>query len=808
MNSIKNLEELGYNVTFEAFRLEQTLENQITGRVIAEHKERYIVLTLQGEFEAEITGNMRFTAKSREELPAVGDWVSLIPYDADFAIIHQILPRFSTIKRPAVGQFGEIQIIATNIDYAFIVQAADRDFNINRLERYLTLCNSSKVSPIIVLSKTDLIDKVRHQDIIESINARIKDVPILSISNETQSGYEALKALIMKGCTYCMLGSSGVGKSTLLNNLSGKSIMKTSAISSSTNKGRHITSHRELVLLEKGGILIDNPGMREVGIADAANGLEITFDTIVQLSKSCKFKDCTHTYEVGCSVLDAVSTGVLDRASYENYLKMEKEKEYFDSTIAERRKKDKSFGKMVKNYKQQMKTLLLATLLTGSLLISAQEAEKNTISAIYKNALTSYDAYNNLNELCTKAPGRLVGSKASELAIQLLKAQVEKLNPDTVYLQKYTTPSWRCKTPAQAVVFYDSKKEVLNVINLGLSPSTPDKGISGEIVEVQSFDEMDSLGSKGLKDKIVFINKAMDNSPNQIFKSYGETVELRFSGASKASQYGASGVIIRSLATEPNDFPHTGVSHFEKGIKEVPNLSISTNDANKLSRINKQNKGVKVWIKSSTETIKAAQTANIIAEIKGSVHPEKIILFGAHMDAWFNTQGAHDDGAGCEQMIDVFRIFRTLNIKPVNTIRLVLYMDEEMYQSGAKEYAALAGREKREHIACIESDAGGALPIGFGIDSDNDNTVLSIMKQTAALVDFGIYVTDKSHAGVDIGPLKEYGYPLIGLSTNPQRYFEFHHSANDTFNQVSRREMQLGTAAIASLVYLIDKNGI
>ena len=349
------LEDFGYNNKLEQFRNENNLINFEIGRVIAEHKERYIVKTIKGEIEAEIIGNMRFTAKSREDFPAVGDWVALTIYDQDFAIIHKILPRFSIIKRQAVGQFGEIQIIATNIDYAFLVQAADRDFNINRLERYLTICHSSKVSPIILLSKTDLIDEHRISMILVNIKTRIKNIPVIAISNETQDGYGEIKTIIEKGKTYCMLGSSGVGKSTLLNNLSGKTIMRTDIISQSTNKGRHVTSHRELIILENGGILVDNPGMREVGIADSTSGLEITFDIIFRLSQSCKFKDCTHTHETGCAVLEAVEKGDIDRTSYENYLKMEREKAHFESTVAESRKKDKEFGKIVKNYKKDMK---------------------------------------------------------------------------------------------------------------------------------------------------------------------------------------------------------------------------------------------------------------------------------------------------------------------------------------------------------------------------------------------------------------------------------------------------------------------
>ena len=348
------LEDFGYTDNLEKFRIDNNLERFEIGRVITEHKERFIVKTAEGEYEAEITGNMRFTAKNREDFPAVGDWVALTTYDSDLAIIHKILPRFSIIKRQADGHFGEIQIIATNVDYAFLVQAVDRDYNINRMERYLTICNSSNVKPIIVLSKIDLINESNITEILNSIKARIKNVPFIAISNETPKGYEAIKKFIEERKTYCMLGSSGVGKSTLLNNLSGKNIMRTDKISESTNKGRHVTSNRELIILENGGILIDNPGIREVGIADTEGGLEITFDRIVRLSNNCKFQDCTHTSEIGCSVLKAVEKGDIDKASYENFIKMEREKAHFESTVIDRRKKEKTFGKMVKNYKKDI----------------------------------------------------------------------------------------------------------------------------------------------------------------------------------------------------------------------------------------------------------------------------------------------------------------------------------------------------------------------------------------------------------------------------------------------------------------------
>lgn len=349
------LEDLGYTIELENYRMKQNLDSFGVGRVISEHKERYIVKTTQNEYEAEIIGNLRFTADKRSDFPAVGDWVAISEYD-DKMLIHSVFARKTIIERQAVGKHGEKQIIATNIDFAFIVQAVDRDFNINRIERYLTICNTAGVNPMIILNKIDLIEDAELKKLVFDVRARIKQVPIFTISNENLNGIENLKETIIKGKTYCLLGSSGVGKSTLLNNLSGKQLMRTNTISSSSNKGRHVTSHRELLVLEEGGILIDNPGMREVGITDSTDGLEITFDTITKLSAECKFKDCTHTTEKGCAVIAAVESGEIDESSYENYLKMEREKEHFESTVAERHKKDKDFGKMIKDFKKERKS--------------------------------------------------------------------------------------------------------------------------------------------------------------------------------------------------------------------------------------------------------------------------------------------------------------------------------------------------------------------------------------------------------------------------------------------------------------------
>lgn len=346
------LEDLGYSDALERFRTEHGLDGHVIGRVVAEHRERYVVKSMDGDLEAEVIGKLRAEAQDRLDFPAVGDWVALKVHDPGHATIHRIFPRTSIITRKAIGEYGGTQVIATNIDHAFLVQAMDRDFNINRLERYLAITHTARVRPIIVLTKADLFAPEQVQRLMDEVQARIANVPIIALSNVTKDGCEAVRRIMEKGKTYCLLGSSGVGKSSLLNNLLGVQTLRIGSISDSTGKGRHITSHRALFVLGTGGIIIDNPGMREVGVTDVEGGLEVTFDHIAELAKNCKFTDCTHTVEIGCAVLAAVQHGEVDQASFANYQKMKNEAALFRSSVAERRKKDREFGKMVKRYKK------------------------------------------------------------------------------------------------------------------------------------------------------------------------------------------------------------------------------------------------------------------------------------------------------------------------------------------------------------------------------------------------------------------------------------------------------------------------
>ena len=342
-----SIEELGYNCELDAYRTEQHLDSFGIGRVISEHKDRYTVKTVDGEYDAEVIGNMRFAATDRHDLPAVGDWVAISEYDDHKALIHAIFPRKSIIERKAVGQLGRAQIIATNIDFGLIVQSVDRDFNINRLERYLTICNASKIEPLIVLSKVDLVEESQLEAFINQIKERLHNVRVFAISNPSLTGMDALKSELIPGCTYCLLGSSGVGKSTLINTLAGDRLMETGEINQQIERGKHVTSHRELIVLDR-GILIDNPGMREVGMTQVSDGLEKTFDDIVELARECKFHDCTHSSERDCAVLNAIEQGELDPEKVANYKKMERERMYFESDALERKKKDKDLGKLIK----------------------------------------------------------------------------------------------------------------------------------------------------------------------------------------------------------------------------------------------------------------------------------------------------------------------------------------------------------------------------------------------------------------------------------------------------------------------------
>jgi ribosome biogenesis GTPase len=350
------LEDIGYSEFFDLKWKSLKLEDSSVARVIAEHKQAYKVKNANGEFLAKITGKQMFNAARRADYPAVGDWVMITELDEERASIHCVLPR-KTILKKKYSDKKDIQIIATNIDVVFIIESLDRDYNLNRFERYLVLANEGGIKPAIVLNKTDLVSESELNQRIKQIKSRFDNINIILTSTITEHGLNELMNYIKKGKTYCFLGSSGVGKSSLVNKLLKKNIIKIREISDSTGRGKHTTTTREMYFLENGGILIDNPGTREVGIADVSNGIENVFDDIAFLSKKCKYADCTHKHEPGCAVLKAIKDGKLDEAKYQNYTKLKKENEYYEMTDIEKRRKDRKFGQFVKKTLNELKEI-------------------------------------------------------------------------------------------------------------------------------------------------------------------------------------------------------------------------------------------------------------------------------------------------------------------------------------------------------------------------------------------------------------------------------------------------------------------
>ena len=352
-----NLEKIGFNKWVQESVPIGSLEQFDLARVVAVHKDSYIISNGDNNIQAELVGKLLFSASSPTDYPATGDWVLANFYDEDtFAIIHEVLPRKSLLKRKTPGKKIDFQLIAANVDVAFIVQSLNENFNIRRLERYLVMVNESNIQPIVLLSKSDLLSGEDITKRASEIQNTMPQLQVVSFSNENESSLNQIKEIMQPRLTYCLLGSSGVGKTTLINNLIGQSIYKTKTVSKKESKGRHATTHRQLIKLDSGAIVVDTPGMRELGNISVGNGLEETFSDIINMSANCHFNDCTHVNEKGCAVLGAVENGILPAERYQNYLKMTKESTYNEMSYLEKRKKDKQFGKLVKSVMKHKKS--------------------------------------------------------------------------------------------------------------------------------------------------------------------------------------------------------------------------------------------------------------------------------------------------------------------------------------------------------------------------------------------------------------------------------------------------------------------
>ncbi|MCX6284124.1 MAG: M20/M25/M40 family metallo-hydrolase [Bacteroidetes bacterium] len=454
-------------------------------------------------------------------------------------------------------------------------------------------------------------------------------------------------------------------------------------------------------------------------------------------------------------------------------------------------------------------TLALAFILPVMIQVSqAQNQDSIVIRKMYTEALTNPAGYKSLEYLCTKIGGRICGTAKAEEAVRYVKKLLESMKPDTVYLQPVMVKHWERgnKEIAQIISKKKGKKE-LHVCSLGTSIGTGDAGITAAVIEVHNFDELRTIGKKGIEGKIIFFNRAADESRINTFDSYGGAVDQRARGAMQAARFGASAVIVRSATTSHDNFPHTGVQHYADTVKPIPAMCVSTNDADLLSAWLKEDPSLKLFMNMNCSNLPEVQSANVVGEIRGSEHPEEVIVFGGHLDSWDIGEGAHDDGAGMIQGLEVLRIYKALGIKPKHTIRAVAFMDEEIAQRGAAAYAEAAKKKGEKHIAGIEADRGGASPWGFSIDAP-DPQLNKIKSWKPLFSPYNLWFFEKGGSGVDISNLKKQGSPLIGYVTDPQRYFDYHHSANDTFDKVNVRELELGAAAMSGLVYLIDTYGL
>ncbi|OGU13589.1 MAG: ribosome small subunit-dependent GTPase A [Geobacteraceae bacterium GWC2_53_11] len=355
MNSVsEKLQQFGWDEWFDAKAHEKGLAERHLARVVAVDRDQLLVIDESGEFRAKLAGRFLYTIDQPGDFPCVGDWVS-VQYDSSdmFGMIHDVMPRKSFLRRKAAGDVIDYQMIAANVDVALIVQSCHFDFNVNRLERYLVMVRNGHVQPVILLTKTDLVTPETLQQLLDEIRSAGIHTEVIVLSNITGEGVDTVHELLQPGKTYCLLGSSGVGKSTLINQLSGCHILETSVVSG-TGEGRHTTVRRELIRLDNGAMLIDNPGVREFGLLGAEEGIGGSFADIYELATKCRYSDCSHSNEPGCAVLSALEEGRLQQGHYQNFIKLRSESEFHDLSYLEKRKKDKAFGRYISSVKKDM----------------------------------------------------------------------------------------------------------------------------------------------------------------------------------------------------------------------------------------------------------------------------------------------------------------------------------------------------------------------------------------------------------------------------------------------------------------------
>ena len=455
-----------------------------------------------------------------------------------------------------------------------------------------------------------------------------------------------------------------------------------------------------------------------------------------------------------------------------------------------------------------MKYTLIALTLFFSLQSSAQ-TDAEILKTLYSKSLTEGKSYSWLDHLSNQIGARLSGSLGAEQAVDYTKTEMDKLGFDKVWLQPVVVPRWVRGAPEFAYMETSPGKTIsVNICALGGSIATPNAGVKANVVEVKSLHELETLGREKIEGNIVFYNRPMQADLISTFEAYGGCVDQRGYGAREAAKYGAVGVMVRSMNLRLDDFPHTGAMSYGDlpTSQYIPAAAISTNDAEKLSALLSLNKNIKLFFRQNCQQLKDVQSYNVIGEIKGSEFPNEYIVVGGHLDSWDLGDGSHDDGAGCVQSMDALRMLKDIGYKPKRTIRVVLFMNEENGLRGGIEYAKVAKEKRENHIFALESDSGGFTPRGFSFDS-SDAFVTKAQQWKSLFEPYNIHLFQKGYGGADIGPLKNETIILAGFIPDSQRYFDHHHAANDTFEHINKRELELGAATMASLLYLVDKYG-
>lgn len=455
------------------------------------------------------------------------------------------------------------------------------------------------------------------------------------------------------------------------------------------------------------------------------------------------------------------------------------------------------------------RAVLLWMLLGVILGASGQQQDSAMLRKIYTASLTQGKSYDWLNHLSNQIGGRLSGSVQAQQAVDYTKKELEALGLDRVWLQPVMVPKWVRGTPEFAYI--ESEPGITNnvpVCALGGSVATPAGGLKAGVVEVKGAGDLERLGRDAIEGKIVFYNRPMDPTLINTFESYSGCVDQRYSGAAEAAKYGAVGVIVRSMSLRLDDYPHTGsMSYGDLSLAErIPAAAISTNGAELLSTTLNLNPQIQFYLRQNCRQLPDVESYNVIGEIRGSESPEEVILVGGHLDSWDLGDGSHDDGAGCVQSMEVLRLLQQVGYRPKRTLRVVLFMNEENGLRGGRKYAEEAQKAREKHVFALESDAGGFTPRGFSFDCA-DEAFERILSWKPLFEPYLVHQFVRGGSGADIGPLKQDGLVLAGLRPDSQRYFDYHHAENDTFDAVNKRELELGAAAMASLVYLVDRYG-